>query len=122
MLTNNLKQLRALKAKAAALEKEVSAVRNKRLAALPGEFGFGSADEFLQAFRAAVSSRGKGRAQASKPARRRRATITDDTRAEVKKLVAAGKTGAEIAKATGISLPSVQNIKKALGLVTQRKA
>ena len=31
--------------------------------------------------------------------------------------MAAGKTGAEIASSVGISLPSVQNIKKALGLV-----
>ncbi len=51
----------------------------------------------------------------------RRAVITDDTRAEVKKMVQAGKTGSEIAKAVGISLPSVQNIKKALGLVEKRK-
>ena len=33
----------------------------------------------------------------------------------------AGKTGAAIAKSVGISLPSVQNIKKALGLVQARK-
>ena len=35
-------------------------------------------------------------------------------------MVSDGKTGAEIAKAAGISLPSVQNIKKALGLVKKR--
>ena len=46
--------------------------------------------------------------------------ITDDTRAQVKKMVESDKTGAEIAKALGISLPSVQNIKKALGLVKKR--
>ena len=50
-----------------------------------------------------------------------RAVITDATREEVKKLVADGKTGAEISEAVGISLPSVQNIKKALGLVKARK-
>lgn len=52
--------------------------------------------------------------------RRKRAVITDDTRNQVKKLVEGGKTGAEIAKSLGISLPSVQNIKKALGLVKRR--
>ena len=46
--------------------------------------------------------------------------ITDQTRSQVKKMVNDGKTGAEIAKAVGISLPSVQNIKKALGLVKER--
>jgi transposase len=39
----------------------------------------------------------------------------------VKKLVQDGKTGSEVAKLVGISLPSVQNIKKALGLVKERK-
>ena len=80
--------------------------------------------------KAAAGSAGKGRA-AAKPAaqpaaagakkRRTRAVITDATRAEVKKLVEAGKSGGAIAKALKISLPSVQNIKKALGLVKPRK-
>ena len=52
--------------------------------------------------------------------RRKRAKITDAMREEVKKMVEAGKTGSEIAKAVGISLPSVQNIKKQLGLVKAR--
>ena len=46
--------------------------------------------------------------------------ITDETRAQVKKMVDAGKTGAEIAESLKISVPSVQNIKKALGLVKER--
>jgi DNA-binding CsgD family transcriptional regulator len=41
-------------------------------------------------------------------------------REQVKKLVAEGKTGSAIAKEVGISLPSVQNIKKAAGLVNKR--
>ncbi|MCM2304928.1 MAG: ParB/RepB/Spo0J family partition protein, partial [Elusimicrobia bacterium] len=54
----------------------------------------------------------------TKPARKtKRARITDDTRVQVKRLVEAGKTGAAIAKAVGISLPSVQHIKRQLGLV-----
>ncbi len=56
----------------------------------------------------------------------KRATITDETYALVKKMVFEGHTGAEIAKKLGISLPSVQNCKKRLGLVkaaaAQRKA
>jgi len=37
-------------------------------------------------------------------------------------MVEANKTGQEIAKALGISAPSVQNIKKALGMVKARGA
>ena len=36
-------------------------------------------------------------------------------------MVNEGKTGGETAKSLGISLPSVQNIKKALGLVRKGK-
>jgi DNA-binding CsgD family transcriptional regulator len=37
-------------------------------------------------------------------------------------LVKAGKTNEEVAKTVGISAPSVQNIKKALGLVKARES
>ena len=47
--------------------------------------------------------------------------ITAETKAKVKALTEAGKTGAEIAAAVGISVPSVQNIKKELGLTKARK-
>lgn len=56
-------------------------------------------------------------AKAATPEKGVRAQINDEVRSEVRKYAEAGKTGAEIAKLCGISLPSVQNIKKALGLV-----
>jgi len=51
---------------------------------------------------------------------RTRAKITSETKDKVKALVKEGKTGAAIAKEVGISVPSVQNIKKELGLVKKR--
>ena len=129
MVTEKIKELEAARAKVASLEETIQAERNKALAALPAEYGFDSADDFIAAVRAAVGGGGKrgrkrGRKAAKRPAAagktRKRAVITDETRAEVKKLAEAGKTGAEIAKEVGISLPSVQNIKKALGLVKKR--
>ena len=126
MIANKLKEIEAARAKIAALEKAVAAELNKELASLPAHYGFSSVKAFAKAVKAAVGGSGKVRA-AAKPAaggkakRRTRAVITDATRAEVKKLVEAGKSGAAIAKSIGISLPSVQNIKKALGLVKPRK-
>ena len=64
--------------------------------------------------------RGRPAKAVDKVKRRKRAVITDVTRSGVKKLVEAGKTGSQISKSLGISLPSVQNIKKALGLVKPR--
>jgi DNA-binding NarL/FixJ family response regulator len=131
MVTDKIKELEAARAKLANLEQSIADELNKELAALPAKYGFASAGEFVDAVRAATGG-GSGR-RGRKPGkakgagkggpgrkRRTRAVITDETRAEVKKLVNDGKTGGEIAKNLGISLPSVQNIKKALGLVKKR--
>ena len=127
MVTDKIKELESARAKLVSLEKSIADELNKELAALPAKYGFASASEFLAAFRAATGggrrAKGRGAARAGKAGgrkRRKRAVITDETRAQVKKLVDAGKTGAEIASSLGISLPSVQNIKKALGLVKKR--
>lgn len=124
MLTNRLKELEMARAKLAQLEAQVAADRSAELASLPGQYGFESMNEFIDALR---STGGKRRGRKAGKAtmtsggkRRTRAKITDETRAQVKKMVEAEKTGSEIAKSLGISLPSVQNIKKALGLVKKR--
>lgn len=121
MVIDQLKKLDAVRAK-------LQAKLDRELAALPSKYGFSSAEAFIQAVAAASASggtRGRGRPRSAgkaKPAgqRRKRAKITDEMRAQVKALVEAGKTGAAIGKELGISLPSVQNIKKALGLVKAR--
>ncbi len=128
MLSDKLDELQAVRVRLAELETAVAAERAEELAALPGRYGFESVGAFIDAIRAASGKR-RGRKPGSKAAstnsaggkRRKRAKVTDETRAAVKKLVEQGKTGSEIAKAVGISLPTVQNIKKALGLVRKKK-
>jgi len=143
MVTDKIKELEAARAKLASLEQTLAGELNKELAALPAKYGFQSTADFIKAVSAASGGGGGGSgngrrgrrgrkpgAAAAAPAaaasssggkkRRSRAVITDETRAQVKKMVNDGKTGAEIAKAVGVSLPSVQNIKKALGLVKKR--
>jgi len=124
MVTTKIKELEATKARVASLEKSIAAQLNKELSALPAKFGFDNVAAFIKAVKAAGGGKRGGRVAKKATAgkkRRKRAVITDATRAEVKKLVEAGKTGAAIAKTVGISLPSVQNIKKALGLVGKKK-
>ena len=135
MVTDKLKELEAARAKLESLEQSIADELNKELAALPAKYGFASASDFVRAVNAATGGgrgrrgrrgrpAGKGKSAGKKGGpgrkRRRRAVITDETRAQVKKMVDAGKTGAEIAESLKISLPSVQNIKKALGLVQKR--
>lgn len=122
MVTDKLKTLAATKARVAELEKSIAAELNRELATLPAKYGFDSLPAFFDAVKAATRGKSRGASpKATGQKRRKRAIITSDTRNKVKSLVEGGKTGAEIAKLVGISLPSVQNIKKDLGLVKARK-
>lgn len=122
MINDTLKKLEEARAKVSALEANLATERTKELASLPGRYGFDSVGAFVKAVRDAAGGRsGGGRSAAKSGGRRRRAVITSETKAQVKTLVEGGKTGSEIAKALQISLPSVQNIKKELGLVKARK-
>jgi hypothetical protein len=120
MVTKQIKELEVTKAKMIALEKSIAKRLRKELATLHDKYGFPSVADFLQAVKFAAGRGGRGPAAKGAVKRRRRAVITDETRASVKKLAESGKTGAQIAKTLRISLPSVQNIKKALGLVKAR--
>jgi hypothetical protein len=123
MLTNHIKELEAAKAKVAELESTILTERHQALISLPAQMGYSNVEELIVALREAnrgSKAPSKPKKNAAKEGAGRRAKITDEVRAEVKQLVEAGKSGAEIATAVGISLPSVQNIKKQLGLVKAR--
>lgn len=132
MVIQKIKELEALQARAAELQSVIEDQRTAELAALPANYGYDSLPAFIKALKAAVGKGGKATkakkgakkkaAKAEKPAKRTRAKITQETRDQVKALVEGGKTGAEIASELNISLPTVQNIKKALGLVKARAA
>jgi len=125
MVTKQIKELEVTKAKILVLERSIAKRLQKELSTLHEKYGFPTIREFIAALKYASHGGGSGRGTRGKVAkaaqkRRRRAVITEETRASVKKLAEAGKTGAQIAKTLKISLPSVQNIKKALGLVKAR--
>ncbi len=122
---DKLNQLEAARTKLAEMESSLTAERTSALANLPSEFGYPDLNSFIRALKMAHRSRGGRRrgakkAGSGKAGRRTRAKITDETRAQVRSMVDAGKTGNEIAASLRISLPTVQNIKKALGLVKAR--
>lgn len=136
MITDKIKELQELQARADSLQQQIEAERSGELASLPSRYGFDSLESFIRALKQAGSgSKGRGgrrggpagargaKKSAAKGAqgKRRRAKITPEMKDQVKSLVGDGKTGAQIAKQLRISLPSVQNIKKELGLVKARK-
>ena len=119
MANNDItKALEAARAKVVKLERAVAAKRKRLLATLPAQHGFDNVDAFIKAVKAASVG---GRHTIAKSKRRKRSVITTDTKARVKSLFESGKTGKEIAAAIKISLPSVQNIKRELGLTKARK-
>jgi hypothetical protein len=134
MFNEQLAKIEKAKAEIAAAEAKLAADRVAALAKLPSEFGYDNLNAFIKAVKAAYGKGGKaakgklGRKakivapKAPKGKKGKRAKITDEIKAQVKIMAEAGKTGQEIAKALGISAPSVQNIKKAFGLVKPRAA
>lgn len=123
MVTDKLQKLRQYQKQMAQLEKELSRF-NSKLLALPAKYGFKTMNSFIEALRAAGGSGSApsraAAASATASGRKPRAVITTETKQKVKALVKDGKTGSEIAEELNISLPSVQNIKKELGLVKKR--
>lgn len=114
--TDAEKQLAALNEQAAALAAKIEAQReanakalNDKILGLPGYLGVADLAAVAKLVRKAGKPAGK------------RTPITDAQKATVVKLAKEGRTGAEIESATGLSSSSVQNIKKASGLVTARK-
>lgn len=129
-MTNDIiKELEAAKAKVASLENSLASEIQDKLSSLPRDYGFDSLAAFIKALKHSVN--GSSAVRAPKAAKKTgaakagksgtRARITPEVKQQVKEAVAAGKTGAAIAKDLGISLPSVQNIKKELGLVKKRR-
>jgi len=128
---DQLAELEKAKAKLAQAEAKLSADRVSALAKLPSDYGYDSLNGFIKALKAAAGKAGKSKgkkAKAVKPAKapkagkRARAKITPEIKQQVIAAVQAGTAGAKIAKDFGISLPSVQNIKKEAGLVKARSA
>ena len=126
MVTDKIAQLKVLQAQAAELQQSIEAERTRELTGLPAKYGFDSVESFIKALRSASSAgKKRGRKAAVKAAasgKRTRTKITPELKASVKAAVEAGKTGAAIAAEFGISLPSVQNIKKEFGMVKARGA
>jgi transposase-like protein len=128
MVTDKIKELSRLRAQAAKLEASLADARPAALAALPAQYGYASLALFIKALKSAASAKpGKKRgrkpgkrAKAAKPAKRKRARVTDEVRAAVKAALEQGRKAGAIAKEVGISMGTVNVLKKAFGLTKAR--
>lgn len=134
MISNTQKQIAATKAKLEALEKKAAAESAKKLTNLHKSLGFATRADLITALSSLETGGAKRGPKAKAPAKKvgrpaakgakkraKRARITEELKAKVIEAVNAGGKGAAIAKEFGISIPSLQNIKKAAGLTKTRK-
>jgi hypothetical protein len=104
------------------LEKAYAAEQNIKLTGLHKEVGLESTEALIAALKGLSKPTRKGKGPAKASGRASRTRITSAIKEGVGKAVEAGKKGSEIAAQYGISIPSIQNIKKELGLVKTRSA
>lgn len=127
MLFKRMQELASQKAKLVELENAVLAERESQLLRLHSDLGYETRAELIKALQSLKTKgpkrgrkkvRGKAKAKAAAPAKKKRtrAKITPEIRDGIIEAVKAGGTGAAVAKKFGVSLPTVQNIKRAAGL------
>ncbi len=107
-----------LRAQLAAEENKVTTAKLERLKTLHTTVGMENPMELIKSLKAIEA--GLNPFEVTNGGGRTRATITDETRAKVKDMVGRKMTGEQISAQLGISVPSVQNIKKGLGLINAR--
>jgi hypothetical protein len=127
-LGSTLTALQQAEAQVEALRKKVGKERSGRLKTLHLSFGFASRGQLIDALSELGGSGRPGRppaaAKSAAPVgrkKRKRARITAEMKAEIIKAIKEGASGLTVAKRFSISSQSVQNIKKAAGLVQARK-
>ncbi|MCF7688518.1 MAG: helix-turn-helix domain-containing protein [Cephaloticoccus sp.] len=114
--------LAALKNEVARLETQQRIKEEERLKQLAGEFGLESVDALIRrlADYASPALRKQLQGEAGE-VRGKRARVTQELKAQVVADLQAGGTASAVAEKFGVSLPTVQNIKKAAGLVKARR-
>jgi hypothetical protein len=123
MLNSQLKELAKARAKVADLESAISKNRRKQLEKLHADLGFDSRESLISALRSLGKGGARGRPAKTggKKTRHKRTTITPELRARIEAAVRTGGKGMAVAKKFDVSLPTVQNIKRAAGLTRGSK-
>ena len=121
MKPTELKKLLAVRQKLSAIEAKLGKKMQREMASLPEKYGYRSMESFIAALKELSGGGGKGSGKGRGKGKRKRGKVTEEIIQKVKALFEAEKTGAEVAAAVGLSLPTIQIIKKKLKLVKERK-
>lgn len=114
-------ELQKLEQQIAQRKQTIELARRDRLSKLHTELGLGSTLDLINELKRINNGAGAGSAGGGRSGGGRR-KVDDAMKQEIKKMVGEGKTGKDIAKSLGISVPTVQNVKSDLGLVRSRSS
>ena len=128
-LGSTLTALQKAEAQVEQLRQKAATERAEQLKGLHVGFGFASRTDLIDALMALDGTRRRGGSRrattgskTSAPGRRgKRARLSPEVKAEIVEAIKAGESGVSIAARFSISGQTVQNIKKAAGLVQARK-
>jgi CENP-B N-terminal DNA-binding domain len=128
-LGSTLTALQKAEAQVQQLRKKAASERAQQLEGLHVRFGFASRTELIEALVALDGTRRRGGSPkattgSETPVAGRtstRARLTPEMKAEIVEAIKAGESGVSVAERFSISGQTVQNIKKAAGLVRSRK-
>jgi type II secretory pathway pseudopilin PulG len=114
-------ELQKLEQQIAQRKQTIELARRDRLSKLHTELGLGSTIDLINELKRINNGAGVGSTGAARSGGGRR-KVDDAMREKIKSMVNDGKTGKDIAKSLGISVPTVQNVKSDLGLVRSRSS
>jgi hypothetical protein len=128
-LGSTLTALQKAEAQVQLLRQKAASERAAHLKNLHAAFGFTSRAELIDALaaldgsgrRAAPGKATTSKAAASTATRKGRVRVTPGMKADIIKAIKAGDSGGAVATRFGVSSQTVQNIKKAAGLVKARQ-
>jgi len=128
-LGSTLTALQKAEAQVEQLRKRATSERAKHLEGLHVSFGFASRTELIEALVALNGTRRRGSARTATTSSKthavarkgKRARLSAEMKAGIVEAIKAGESGVDIAKRFSISGQTVQNVKKAAGLVQERK-
>lgn len=120
-MEDKVQLLNQLLQQAEAVKQQIAADRAARLSNLYKELAFDSTEDLIKALRDLVGSRAPKTAKAPKAPsakkKRVRTKVTPEMRDQIIAMCNEGKSASEIKARFGVSVGTVQNIKKAAGLV-----
>ena len=121
MIIEKIKELEETEAKAVTLKKEINEMVAAKLTSMHTEVGMDSTDALIAALSSLPKKRKRRVKRAVKPLRKsKRARLTPAQKQSIADVIKGGMTGTEASKKFGISLATIQNIKKEHGLVKSR--